>query len=158
MNALAHGTFTIEREFDAAPEAVFAAYADVGQRSAWGVPSQDERIVYSEACFEVGGLDVYRCGPKEDLRYEGRVQYQDIVPNQRIVYSERVAEGRTVLSAALISMEFARAPKGTRLSLTAQMVSFVGEGMLQNAKRGTEAALDNLGRSLLRSLGSSAGN
>ena len=158
MNALVHGTFTIEREFEAAPEAVFAAYADVVQRSEWGVPSQDERIVYSEACFEVGGLDVYRCGPKEDLRYEGRVQYQDIAPNQRIVYAERVAEGRTVLSAALISMEFAPKPGGTWLLLTAQLVSFVGDGMLQNAKRGTEAALDNLGRSLRRSLGSSTGN
>ena len=86
------------------------------------------------------------------------MQYQDIAPNQRIVYAERVAEGRTVLSAALISMEFAPKPGGTWLLLTAQLVSFVGDGMLQNAKRGTEAALDNLGRSLRRSWGSSTGN
>jgi uncharacterized protein YndB with AHSA1/START domain len=156
MNALAHGTFVIERDFDCTPEAAFAAYADVEQRSLWGVPSEDERIVYAEACFEVGGLDVYRCGPKEDLRYEGRVYYQDIVPDQRVVYLERVAAGSTLLSTSLITMEFMQQPGGTRLLLTAQLVSFVGEGMLQNAKRGTEAALGRLGRSLQGTLGSAA--
>ncbi len=146
LSSVTHDTFVLERVFDAPADRVFAAYADVELRAQWGVPSDDEVIVYAEASFRVGGVDRYRCGPKSDPKYEGTVHYQDIVPSQRIVYAERVASGSASLSASLVTMDLVPDGARTRLVLTDQIASFVGADMIDGAKRGTAAALDNLVR------------
>lgn len=143
-----HDTFVIERVFQANPQRLFAAYADVEIRARWGVPSDDEQIVYSESNFHVGGNDVYRCGPKGDLKYTGHVRYEHIVRDQRIIFVERVSLGDSQLCVSLVTWELVPKPGGTLLVLTDQIASLVGKDMVEGAKRGTSAALDNLARNL----------
>jgi uncharacterized protein YndB with AHSA1/START domain len=145
---IVHDTFVIERVFAATPQRVFAAYADVKLRTRWGVPSDDERIEYLESNFQVGGSDVYRCGPKAELKYLGHVRYEHIVVDQRIIYVERVSLGDSQLCVSLVSWELIPKQQGTLLVLTDQIASLVGREMIDGAKHGTTAALDNLARSL----------
>lgn len=142
-----HGRFTVERVLGASPARVFEAYRDPEQRAAWGTPP-GEVMLYERTDFAVGGVDIYRCGPSGDPRYSVRAQYQDIVPDGRIVYTERVSAGGTALFAALVTLELATFDGGTRLLLTDQMASFVGREMIDNARHGTGSALGNLGRFL----------
>lgn len=139
-----HATLVFERIYDASPARVFAAYADVDARAAWGAPSDTAAIVYTHAEFRVGGRDAYRCGGRDDLRYAGEVAYVDIIPDRRIVFSETIRADHALLSAALITWELDADGAGTRLLVTDQVASMVGDEMVIGTRQGTTAALDHL--------------
>lgn len=141
--SITHGQFTIERTMQTSPARLFKAYEDVKQRAEWGSPPGDV-MLYDKSDFTIGGSDVYRCGPKQDPKYLVQVQYQEIVPGERIVYVERVSTGGSVWFAALVSLEFASTNDGTRLLLTDQMASFVGKSMIDGARQGSEDSINNL--------------
>lgn len=146
--AVVHETLVFERQFRVAPSAVFAAYVDVEARARWSAPSDSAAVVYSVEDFRVGGVDRFRCGDKTELQYEGRVRYEDILDNRRIVYSETISTQGTRLSIALVSWELFEENGGTRVLVTDQIASFVGNDMVVGSKLGMTAALDNLVASL----------
>jgi hypothetical protein len=82
---------------------VFAAYADVNVRTRWGVPSDAERIEYLESSFWVGGSDVYRCGPRAELKYRGHVRYEHIVVDDGANESRR-RTGAAAFGASAMQM------------------------------------------------------
>lgn len=147
---LAHETIVVERTYDAPPSHVFAAYADVRLRAAWSAPASDS-IVYDRAEFRVGGEDVFRCGPTNDLRFHGVSVYQDIVDNERFVFVESIRTGDQTLSVAIVTWELLPEGDGTRLRSTTQMTAFAGPGMIAGAKSGTRATLEHLGQWLAKS-------
>jgi uncharacterized protein YndB with AHSA1/START domain len=57
-----HATFTIERTYDAAPERVFAAWADPAAKARWFGGPGDGDTEY-ELDFRVGGRELNRGGP-----------------------------------------------------------------------------------------------
>jgi uncharacterized protein YndB with AHSA1/START domain len=140
---LIHDTFVIETVIDAPPSRVFAAYADIGSRQEWSAPANDA-IVYDASDFRPGGADVFRCGPRNDLRFHGAVEYHDVVENERFVFFESIRTGGRTLSVAMVTWELLPDGNGTRLRATTQMISFVGPEMVAGAKSGTRAALNNL--------------
>jgi uncharacterized protein YndB with AHSA1/START domain len=143
-----HQTLVFTRVLPASPAAVFAAYADAGQRSLWGAPSETAVLVYDAARFSVGGTDRFRCGSRDDPRFAGTTFYLDIVPDSRIVSSEVIAlEGKS-LSAALTTLELSAHDQGTALKLTVQATSFMGPDMFKGHEQGYNDALDNLVRFL----------
>lgn len=139
-----HETLVFERRFRVAPDAVFAAYADVDLRVQWSTPSPTAAVVYSAADFRVDGADHFRCGGADDLRFEGVVRYLDIVEARRIVYSEVIATSGERLAVSLVTWDLRPVPQGTRLVVTDQLVSFVGAEMIEGSRLGMTAALDNL--------------
>jgi uncharacterized protein YndB with AHSA1/START domain len=142
---IVHDSFAIEITIDAPPAAVFMAYADLRARMEWGAPANDA-IAYDKAEFRVGGNDVFRCGPANDMKFVGSLWYHDIVQDERIVYTESVRAGDEKLSLEIVTLELF--PEGartrTRLRSTTQMISFVGPQMIADSKSGTRAALHNL--------------
>lgn len=146
MTTIAHATIVMERTYNASPERVFAAWADVEARKRWSAPADNIRIEYEAADFREGGKDVSRCIEPGNADYVATVNYLDIRKNQRLVFAEDVVHGAKRVSAALISMELT--PKGadTHLALTMQIASFDEAGMEAGYQFGWSSALDNLAK------------
>lgn len=145
-----HATIVVERSYAASPARLFAAFADPAARMRWGVPTKNVELVYDAADFRVGGLDISRCGPRGKLIYQAEARYHDIIPGQRIVYTEVVRQGEFPLSFALITVDFEAAAGGSRLVLTDQVAAYGGASMVDGHRAGLEGALDNLTMELER--------
>lgn len=146
---LSHDTVTFERNYDAPPSRVFAAWADSEAMSRWAVPGPEHELRYEQSDFRVGGRDLARCGAKGDLKFRAEVLYLDIVDNERIVFAEVIRDGGQPLCAALVSLDIAAAGTGTRLDVTCQVTEFV-DGMADGYREGYGASLDNLVTELAR--------
>ena len=141
-----HQTLLFERTVPASCEQVFNAYADLGQRSTWGAPSDNTAFIYDEADFREGGQDRFRCGPKPSPNIHGVTRYLEITPNRRIVSSETITVDGKCLCASLVTLELAPDAEQTKLTHTTQLASFIGEDMVRGHLNGTNASLDNLVR------------
>ncbi len=145
-----HATIQLEHWYSVPPERVFSEFADPVRRARWSAPSNDA-LVYDEADFRVGGKDAFRCGPKENLKFSGETRYLHIVLNARVVSSETIDVGGKRLAVALTTLEFDAKDGGTSLSLTVQLVSFGGPGVIHGYESGNKSALENLSEYLDRS-------
>ena len=144
---LEHATITLQHSYSAPRERVFSEFADPLARARWSVPSNDE-LVYDEADFQIGGKDVFQCGPNGDPKFRGETRYLDIVPNSRVVSSETVDVDGQRLAVALTTLDFESTEDGTNLTVTIQMVSFVGTDMIHSYESGNKSALRNLSEHL----------
>jgi uncharacterized protein YndB with AHSA1/START domain len=138
-----HATITLEHSYAAPIEKVFAEFADPVARARWSTPSGDE-LIYDEADFRIGGRDRFRCGPKGDPRFFGETFYHVLVPNQRVVSTETVDSGGHRLAVALTTLDFEATGNGATLTITVQVVSFVGPGMIEGYESGNRSALEGL--------------
>lgn len=139
-----HHTFVFERNCKAGVERVFAALAQPVQRASWSVPSDSAVFIYDSVDFREGGLDLFRCGNKDNPQFNGRTSYISIVPNARIVSKEVVESNGQILMASLITTLLE--PKGddTTVQMTVQVTSFCGDEMISGTEIGNNASLDNL--------------
>ena len=142
-NKLQHATIKLEHSYSAPLERVFSEFADPVARARWSAPSNDA-LIYDEADFRVGGKDVFRCGPKGDPKFRGETRYLDIVFDARVVSSETVDMDGQRLAVALTTLDFEPTEDGTDLTVTLQMVSFVGPDMIHAYESGNKSALKNL--------------
>jgi uncharacterized protein YndB with AHSA1/START domain len=142
-----HATITLERSYAAPLERVFSEFADPVARARWSAPSEDV-LIYDEADFHVGGKDVFRCGPKGDPKFLGETRYLLIIPNVRVVSSETLDMDGQRLAVSLTTLDFEPANDATNLTVTVQIVSFVGPGMIQGCESGNRSALENLSQHL----------
>jgi uncharacterized protein YndB with AHSA1/START domain len=140
---LQHATITLQHSYSAPLERVFCEFADPVARARWSAPSKDE-LIYDEANFQIGGKDVFRCGPKGDPKFRGETRYLEIVPNARVVSSETVDVDGQRLAVALTTLDFEPTEDGTNLTVTIQLVSFVGVDMIHSYESGNKSALKNL--------------
>lgn len=152
-----HGTVVVERVLDVPLARTYAAFADAAERARWGSPSDTAAFIYDATDFRVGGLDVIRCGPREDPRFRVEARYLDIVPERRVVWTEAIRESRrerdgrqidTPLAANLTTVEFFPQGSRTRVTVTVQVVSFVGPAMIENTRDGHTGSLANMARYL----------
>jgi uncharacterized protein YndB with AHSA1/START domain len=141
-----HTTLVFERTISAPPSAVFAAFADPVERSRWGTPSDTAVVIYDEVNFREGGQDCFRCGSKSNPNIYGVTRYLEIQPNRRIVSSETVTVDGKRLCASLNTLELTADGLRTHLKSTTQLVSFIGQDMVNGHNQGTNASLDNLVR------------
>lgn len=142
-----HATITLEHAYAVRVERVFSEFADPRARAKWSAPSNDA-LVYDEADFREGGRDVFRCGPRNDLKFRGVTTYHVIVPNRCVVSTESLSEGTTQLAIALNTLEFESTAVGANLRLTVQIASFVGPGLVTGYESGNRSALEGLARQL----------
>ena len=147
-HSVIHSTFTIERTYPQSPECVFFAFADKATVRRWRVGGDGFTITEFSFDFRVGGGEVsrfsYQGGP--EIRLDA--QFQDIVPDQRIVFSYRMAIGSQPLSASLTTVELAPSGDGTRLTYTEQGVFFDGVDSAQGREEGTRGLLEALAAEL----------
>lgn len=142
-----HATIVLQHSYSVAPERVFSEFADPAARARWSPPTSEE-FTYDETDFRVGGKDVFHCGPTGDPKFRGETRYLDIVRNARVVSSEALDVDGQRLAVALTTLDFEPAEDGTNLTITVQMVSFVGADMIDGYESGNKSALENLSRHL----------
>jgi uncharacterized protein YndB with AHSA1/START domain len=146
--SVTHATFVLERVYPVAPARVFNAFADPKAKAKWfaGPPDWDQGKVALD--FRVGGTEVNEGGPKGGPWSIFNALYQDIVPNERIVYTyEMTLDGKRI-SVSVASIELRPEGSGTRLVLTEQGAYLDGWDHPDQREAGTKGLLDALGAAL----------
>ena len=143
-----HATFAVERTYDASPARTFAAWADPEAKARWFGGSGE--ATEFELDFRVGGREITGGGPEGGpvFRFDGL--YQDIVPDERIVYSYDMHMDGTRISVSLATVEFKADGDGTRLIFTEQGAFLDGLDTADQRRQGTGTLLDTLGQELRR--------
>jgi uncharacterized protein YndB with AHSA1/START domain len=142
-----HATFVIERSYDAPPAQVFHAWADPAAKVSWFGPSTlsaDQRT----QDFSVGGRERFVTGGPGGAVYSYDAVYQDIVPEQRIVYSYDMHRDEDRISVSVSTVEFEPAGEGTRLTYTEQGVYLDGHDTAASREHGTAELLGALAAAL----------
>ena len=112
--SIAHGSFTVERSFKAAPARIFAAWSDPAIKGKWyGDPEKDS--VAQEFDFRPGGRELRAGEISDGTRYNLDIRYYDIVPDERIVYAYEVVINGNRISVSVATVEFRPDAEGTRL-------------------------------------------
>jgi uncharacterized protein YndB with AHSA1/START domain len=136
-----HATFVIERNYAASPAQVFAAWADPTAKARW-FPKADTFD------FRVGGQESSRGGPAGGPVYSFDAQYQEIVPERRIVYSYVMDQDDTRISVSVATVEFKPSGAGTQLIFTEQGAFLDGHDTPEQREHGTRIMLDELDKQL----------
>lgn len=148
--SVTHATFTIERRYDASPARVFHALSDPVAKARWFSGPKEWGAMEHKIDFRVGGREVNSGGPKGGPVHIFNAIYQDIVADERIIYSYDMHLGETRISVSLATFELAADGKGTRLTFTEQGAFLDGFDDAGGRERGTRQLLDALGAELER--------
>ena len=91
-----HDTFTLERTYPAAPERVFAAWADGAQKQQWFGPDEADNMTTEHHSFDfrVGGGERFSARTADGTTFVYDARFQDIVDGERIVSLLRHDDGR----------------------------------------------------------------
>jgi uncharacterized protein YndB with AHSA1/START domain len=146
--SVAHATFVVERTYDASPARVFTAWATPAAKARWFGPDEDTGEY--ELDFQVGGREVNRGSGPDGEVYTYDARYQDIVPDERIVYTYDMHRGETRISVSLATVELRLEGAGTRLVFTEQGAFLDGQDTPDLREQGTGSLLDALGADLQR--------
>lgn len=142
-----HGSFTIERTYQAPVTRVYAAWADLETKARWFIgPPERWQLVQRELDFRVGGRELLRgqlAGGRATLF---TASYHAIVPNERLIYAYDMHVDAQHLSVSLATVEFAATSAGgTRMTFTEQAAFLDGEDGPRSRERGTDEHFERLG-------------
>ncbi|HEV3360760.1 MAG TPA: SRPBCC family protein [Pseudonocardiaceae bacterium] len=139
--SIKHATFTLERSYPASPARVFAAWSDQKAKSRWLAGPNAEL----ELDFRVGGTETIRGRHGDGPLLTFETHYDDIVPEQRIVYTSTMTADKTLTTVSITSVEFVADGEGTKLVLAQQGTYLDGHEEPSWREQGTSDQLDALG-------------
>ncbi|HZA89779.1 MAG TPA: SRPBCC family protein [Solirubrobacterales bacterium] len=146
--SVTHSTFVVERTYDASPGRVFAAWAEPERKARWfGDP--ETGVAEFELDFQVGGREINR-GTVDGNAYTFEARYQDIVPDERIVYAYDMHMDGQRISVSLGTVELKPDRDGTRLTYTEQGAYLDGLDTPEQREQGTGGLFDALAEELAR--------
>jgi uncharacterized protein YndB with AHSA1/START domain len=146
--SVTHDTFTIERSYPASPERVFFALSNKEAKEKWFKGPDEWGTNIHEMDFRVGGRESNSAGPAEGPNHLFEAIYQDIVENERIIYSYEMYLDETRISVSLTTMELKPEGTGTKLIFTEHGAYLDGSDDGSKRRHGTEELLKTLGKSL----------
>ncbi|MDX6205543.1 MAG: hypothetical protein QOF39_1600 [Frankiales bacterium] len=141
-----HSTFCVERTYNAAPARVFAAFADPAKKARWFGPEEGAGPVNMD--FRVGGAESMSGQVEGGPSYRYDAVYQDIVQDQRIVYTYDMHLNDQRISVSVATVELVPDGERTRLVLTEQGVFLDGLDQPAFREKGTADLMDKLGTTL----------
>jgi uncharacterized protein YndB with AHSA1/START domain len=138
-----HSTFVIERDYDAPLARVFAAWAEKNAKEQWFGPSEGGH----QLDFREGGREHFVADVHGSV-YTYDALYEDIVPDERIVFTYNMHRDGKRMSVSVTTVELVPAGGKTHLRYTEQGVFLDGEDSPELREQGTQEILDKLGRAL----------
>ena len=151
MTTTTHGSFIIERTYNAAAERVFAAWADPKAKRAWFAEGEGWDIRTYELDFREGGTEksTFRVvggnNPfPPETTFGNDTVFNEIIPNERIIFTYSMDRDGVRFSISLASVELKPDGKGTRLILTEHAAFFDGADGIQMREQGWQELLGKL--------------
>lgn len=138
--SIKHATFTLERTYPASPARVFAAWSDQSAKSRWLAGPGSEL----ELDFRIGGKETIRGRHGDGPLLTFETHYDDIVPEQRIVYTSTMSADKTLTTVSITTVEFLADGQGTKLVLAQQGTYLDGHEEPSWREQGTSSQLDAL--------------
>lgn len=143
--SVAHGTFTIERTYDAPPSLVFRALSDPQAKAQWfhGGPGYSE--VSRSMDVRPGGREHLQGKWENGLVSTFDAVYFDVIPNERLVYAYEMHMGERKISVSLATFELKAVGRGTRLTMTEHGAFLDGYDDAGSREHGSGLLLDMIG-------------
>ena len=114
MTTTTHASFVIERLYSASPKRVFAAWSDPVAKRAWFVEGEGWDIQSYEIDFREGGSEKsiygFRRGEEvfgEKTAFTNETVFNEIIENERIVFTYSMARNGARFSVSLATVEIA---------------------------------------------------
>ncbi|HEY7068569.1 MAG TPA: SRPBCC family protein [Acidimicrobiales bacterium] len=146
--SVTHTTFVIERTYPVPPKRVFAAFADLELKQRWFTTPPDWVDRHQSLDFRVGGHETNQGGPPGEAVNRFEASYQDIVEDERIVYTYDLCSGDRRMSVSLATIELRPDGDGTHMTFTEQGAFLDGIDDPAQREHGTNLMLDGLGAAL----------
>ena len=155
MTTTTHASFVIERFYSASPKRVYAAWSDPVAKRAWFVEGDGWDIQSYEIDFREGGGEKssygFRRGEEvfgEKTTFSNETVFNEIVENERIVFTYSMARNGARFSVSLSTVEIAPTDKGSRLIFTEHGAFFESGDNVTMREQGWQELLGKLDRFL----------
>ena len=140
-----HDTVRLQQTFRQPVMRVFSAWTSIDALSRWYVPgSEGWWSSIAEHEFRVGGRKRLSFGPSRSVTYEEDCRYEDIVPNERLVYSMTISAETRRLTVSLVTVEFSAAGESTTITLTDQVAILDGADTAGERENGWKEVFQKL--------------
>jgi uncharacterized protein YndB with AHSA1/START domain len=156
MATTTHGSFIIEHRYSASPHRVFAAWSDPRAKRAWFAEGEGWDIRTYELDFREGGAETstFRVAGANnpfppDTTFSNDTVFDEIIPNERIIFTYSMARDGMRFSISLASVELHPSDKGTRLILTEHGAFFDGADGIKMREQGWRELLGKLDEYLM---------
>jgi len=117
--SVTHDTFVIEHIYNVAPARVFAAFASSESKRHWfGGGDESEPNSTLELDFRVGGRETTSGGEPGGPFYKYEALYQDIVTDERIVFTYNMWMDDVLISVSVATVELRPQGSATKLTYT----------------------------------------
>jgi uncharacterized protein YndB with AHSA1/START domain len=144
QSSVDHETFVIERSYDVPVAQTFRAWADPRLKARWFAGSAEALGTSYELDFRVGGREVSRGGPPGGPVFTYEAEFRDIVPEERIVYTNEMYADETRISVSVATVQFRSQGPTTLLVLTEHGVFLDGHDTVTQREEGTRSLLESL--------------
>jgi uncharacterized protein YndB with AHSA1/START domain len=146
--SVVHGSFSVERTYDAAPALVFRALTDPDAKARWFVGGEGYTTLERTMDVRPGGRERLSGRWASGLVSTFDAVYCDVVPDQRLVYVYEMYLDDRKISVSLATVELKPVGTGTRLLVTEHGAFLDGYEDGGAREHGTGMLLDRLGASL----------
>ncbi len=145
MTPAIHGSFTVERLYDAAPARVFKAFSDPATKARWFRGPNGWEELRRELDFRPGGQEIAQGRFPNGMETLFVSRYHEIVPDARIVHAYDLHINGVFVSVSLATIELTLKDGKTLLRFTEQGVFLDGDANANDHRReGTKFALEQI--------------
>jgi uncharacterized protein YndB with AHSA1/START domain len=146
--SVVHSSFTITRVWKASPVRVFEAFAKEEAKDKWFAGPPGWTLLKREFDFREGGREHLAGRHPNGAVSVFDCFYQDIVPNERIIYSYVMHLDGKKISVSQAAIEIRPEGGGTKLVLAEYGDYLDGYDDAGSREHGTNFLMDQLGKSL----------